>query len=151
MHVSHQFVLPFVFVLFSVTGCHKPTPDEIIEDSITEQYVSKYVRPMSDPIAALVHKGVAPPPELLVSNRVTAIEVIPNKGEGYTMFKDEARRPPSHGMITVVNHARNIGLFYPASLDQADIEVRMNYSCDIGDFVAVHVVVPNPLLLKKEQ
>jgi hypothetical protein len=52
-------------------------------------------------------------------------------------------------MTTGVQNARNIGLFYPASLDQPEIEVRMNYSCDVGGHVAVHLVVPNPSLVTK--
>jgi hypothetical protein len=52
-------------------------------------------------------------------------------------------------MITGVNNARNVGLFFPASLNQSKIEVRMNYLYDTGDFTAVHLVVPNPLLLPK--
>lgn len=139
--------MAIVTVLFAGAGCHgRRTPHEVAQDSITEQFTRKYIRPLSDPVAALAHRGDSLPPELLASNRVVAVEVHPRKGESKTIFEDQTRRPPNDGMITGVDHARNVGLYYPASLDQPEIEVRMNYFCDIGDFVAVHVVVPNPLL-----
>jgi len=145
---KQQTVAILAFLIAAVMGCRKsaPTPQEILESNITEQFVSKYVRPLSDPIADLAHRGVDLPPELLARNNVTAIEVCRKGGESQIIFEDDTRRPPSAGMTTGVENARKIGLFYPASFDQSEIEVRVNYFCDVGDFVAVHVVVPNPLL-----
>ena len=137
----------FLIALLVGVGCHQRTQHEIVEDSITERFARKYIRPLSDPVAALAHRGDSLPPELLASNRVVVVEVHPKNGETKTIFEDQTRRPPNDGMITGVDHARNVGLYYPASLEQPEIEVRMNYFCDIGDFVAVHVVVPNPLVL----
>jgi hypothetical protein len=54
-------------------------------------------------------------------------------------------------MTTAVDHARHVGVMYPASLNQPNIELRINYFCDLGDFVAVHVVVPNPVLQPKSK
>ena len=54
-------------------------------------------------------------------------------------------------MTTAVANALNLGVFYPATPDQEEIEVRVNYFCDIADFVAVHVVVPNPLLVLRRK
>jgi hypothetical protein len=151
MCLNHQTVIFLAFLVPVGTGCYKSklTSQEIVENSITEQFVSKYVRPLSDPVAELAHRGTELPPELLATNRVTTVEVSRKQGDVQVIFEDETRRPPSAGMITVVPHAQKIGLYYPASLDQPEIEVRVNYSCDIGDFVAVHVVVPNPLLVAK--
>src|SRR5262245_50019173 len=151
MRLSHQAIVVLALLVTAGTGCHKstPTPQEIVESSVTEQFVSKFVRPLSDPVADLAHRGADLPPELLANNKVTAIEVIRKGGESQVIFEDETRRPPSAGMTTGVENARKIGLFYPASLDQPEIEVRVNYFCDVGDFVAVHVVVPNPLLAPK--
>jgi hypothetical protein len=149
MRVSPQLIFSLVFVLVAVTGCHQPTPHELLESGITVQYARKCVRPLSDPVAVLAHKGADLPPELLRSNQVTLVELIHKKGDRQTLFQDEKRRPPSDGMVTSVDHAHNIGLFFPATLTQPEIEVRVNYSCDIGDFVAVHVVVPNPLAVAK--
>jgi hypothetical protein len=133
-------------------GCasRKPWPSKAQKacaNSVTERFVTKYVRPLSDPVALLAHKGADLPAELLASNRVTCVEVKPRKGESRILFQNESRRPPDGGMTTGVDHARNLGVYYPVSGDQKEIEVRMNYFCDIGDFVAVHVVVPNPSLL----
>jgi hypothetical protein len=55
-------------------------------------------------------------------------------------------------MITRIKNAHGIGLFFPATPSQPEVEVRVNYSNDFGDDgVAVHVVVPNPLLAKKRK
>jgi hypothetical protein len=151
MRVRHQFLLALAFLLMLGTGCASRTPHQIAEDSLTEHFAREYIHPLSDPVAALAHRGASLPPELLASNRVTCVEIKPKKGDPQIVFEDETRRPPNDGMITGVDHARNVGLYYPASLDQPEIEVRMNYSCDIGDFVAVHIVVPNPLLLPKRK
>ena len=152
MCLNHRTAAVLAFLATAGTGCHKPTPTplEIVESRITERFVSKFVRPLSDPVAELAHKGADLPPELLARNKVTAIEVIRRKGaESEVIFEEETRRPPNAGMITGVQNARKIGLYYPASLDQPEIEVRVNYDCDICGFVAVHVVVPNPLACRK--
>jgi hypothetical protein len=137
--------------LLTATGCRRPSPHDIVADAITEEYSERYVHPLCDPVARLARKGDEIPPGLLHSNRVTLVEVILKGGERRTIFQDEADRPPGDGgMVTVVDHARGIGLFYPATLSQREIEVRVNYSNDFGDaFVAVHLAVPNPLLIEK--
>jgi hypothetical protein len=156
MRQHHRLILSLLILFTIGIGCasHKPylsKTQQAVEDNVTERFVLKYVRPLSDPVAALAHRGVNLPPGLLASNRVTLVEVISKKGERRTLFEDESRRPPEGGMITGVDNARNIGVFFPVTLDQPEIEVRMNYDCDIGDFVAVHVVVPNPLLVPKQK
>jgi hypothetical protein len=79
------------------------------------------------------------------------VEVKSRKGEARILFQDDSRRPLDSGMTTGVRNAHNVGVFYPVTPDQNEIEVRMNYFCDIGDFVAVHVVVPNPLLVSTKK
>ena len=135
-------------VSIPANGCHRRTPDDIVEDSVTEEFVSKYVRPRSDPVAALAHEGSNIPPDLLVANRIVLVEVIPRGGNSRIIFEDDARRPPFDGTTSRARNARKIGLSYPACLSQPEIEVRVNYECDVGNFVAVHVVVPNPVLLE---
>jgi len=149
MRLNRQLPLLLAFLMIAGTGCRR-TPHQIAADSITAHFVLKYVRPMSYPVAVLAYKGLDIPPALLASNRVTLVELISQTGDRRTIFEDEKRRPPTDGgMITGVEHASKIGLFYPASLDQPEIEVRVNYYCELGDSVAVHIVVPNPLLLPK--
>jgi hypothetical protein len=54
-------------------------------------------------------------------------------------------------MVTGVPNARGVGFFYPATSDQPSVEVRMNYDCDAFGHIAVHLVVPNPLVMVEEQ
>jgi hypothetical protein len=152
MRRHFQTLACLVALVGVVTGCTTrstfPSRTQLAcEDRITEQFVAKYVRPLSDPVAVLAHESAPIPAELLASNRVTCVEVKPRKGEWRTLFADPSQRPPEGGMTTSVRNAQNIGMYYPATPDQREIEVRMNYFCDVGDFVAVHVVVLNPLLL----
>ena len=147
MKIVMRFCFLLVFWILTGIGCRHLTPHEIEESSITGRFARTYIHPLSDPIALLAHNGRSIPPELLRSNRVTLVEIIPKKGERRTLFEDESQRPPNDGMTTGVEHAYNIGLFFPETLSQREIEVRVNYGCDIGDSVAVHVVVPNPLVL----
>ena len=129
MRITHHFIL-LVLLMSAATGCR--TPHEVAADSITVHFVLKYVRPKSDPIAILAHDGAAIPPSVLASNRVTLVEVIFRGGES-TVFENDAIRPPTDGgMITGVEATPKIGLFYPASLNQPEIEVRANYYCELG-------------------
>jgi len=150
----HTALLHFAILiaLLAGTGCQTRDPHDRVADAVTEEYVDRYVRPLSDPVARLAHKGLEIPPGLLQSNRVTLVEVRPLKGESRIIFKDDTRRPPEDGMITGVEHARKIGLYCPATLNQSEVEVRVNYFNDFGDdFVAVHIVSPNPLLVEKNR
>ncbi len=147
-NLSPSFIVLAAAALVDV-GCRTPTNDDVLERAITEDFAHRYARRLSDPVAALAHSGADLPPDLLTSNRVVLVEVSPRKGGGRTIFEDTFRRPPGDRMTTQVPYAHNIGLYYPASLQQEEIEIRVNYFCDVGNFVAVHVVVPNPLLIRK--
>jgi hypothetical protein len=154
MHITLRAGIYFVAMAFTGSGCRQASPrqraHDKVADAITEEYAYLYVRPLSDPIAQLVHKGMEIPPELLKRNRVTLVEVTPQKGKGRTVFEDKGVQPLNDGMVTGVEHAHGIGLYYPATLSQPEVEVRVNYSNDFGDDgVAVHVVAPNPLLIAK--
>jgi hypothetical protein len=118
---------------------------------ITEEYVTKYVRPLSDPVALAAHHTTDFDQTLLNANQITAIEVNPRNGKSQTVYRDKSKRPPNDGMVTGVPNARRIGFYYPASADQASVEVRVNHSCDVFGHIAVHLVVPNPLVLAQEQ
>ena len=148
---------PAIFILIvglSVigSGCRGVTLHQKVANRLTEYYAYRYVRPLTDPIAFRVHRGEDLPRDLVLSNRVTLVELIPHGGgDRKTLFDDETRRPPNDGMVTGVDYAHGIGLFFPVTHSQPDIEVRVNYHCELGgDFVAVHVVVPNPLLVPEE-
>jgi hypothetical protein len=54
-------------------------------------------------------------------------------------------------MTTGVPNAEGVGFSYPKSADQPSVEVRMNYKCDAFGYIAIHVVVPNPLVIVGEQ
>jgi len=144
-------------LLFIAAGCvsrtaWRPTKaQEACASRVTERFAHKYIRPLSDPVAILAHSGKGIPPELIASNRVTCVEIRPKKGDWHVLFEDESKRPPEGGMVTRVENAHNIGLYYPATPDQKEIEVRVNYFCDVGDFVAVQVIVPNPLVVTKQK
>lgn len=153
MHHQH---LACLLVLPILAGCasHSSWPtkeQEACALSITERFAHKYIRPLSDPVALLAHDGKLIPADLSASSRVTYVEIIPKKGDRLVLFEDQSKRPPEGGMLTQVENADKIGIFYPATTDQKEIEVRVNYFCDIGDFVAVHVIVPNPLLTSKQK
>jgi hypothetical protein len=158
MRISIHASVCIMVALLAGTGCRHLSPRDTVAGAITEEYAWRYVHPLSDPVARLAQKGIEIPPGLLQSNRVTCVELIMHKwikeerrsvGERRIIFENEARRPPNDGMVTGVDHARNIGLYYPVTLSQPEVEVRVNYFNDFGDdFVAVHVVVPNPLLVK---
>src|SRR5262245_11489963 len=125
MRAALQLVLSIV--LLTGAGCHRRTPQDTVAAAITEDYAYRSVRPLSDPVARLAHKGAEIPAGLLQSNRVTLVELIPQKGERRTLFEDDRRRPPNDGMVTGVDYAHNIGLYYPMNLSQPEIEVRVNY------------------------
>ena len=138
--------------LIAVSGCRNVSPNDKVAAAITEEYAYLYVRPLSDPVARLAHKGLEIPPSLLQSNRVTMVEVSTSKGECRIIFEDNTHRPPSSGMVTGVDGAHSIGLYFPVTLSQPEVELRVNYHNDFGDdFVAVHVVAPNPLLVEKKR
>lgn len=118
---------------------------------ITEEYVRKYVRPLCDPVALEAHHTADFDRKVLDANHITTIEVIPRHGKRKTVYEDESKRPVSDGMVTGVPNAQHIGFYYPASSDQPTVEVRMNYDCDAFGHIAVHVVVPNPLVIAKQQ
>ena len=142
-------------VVVATHGCRPSPSSKSFQDraaeSITEDFVERYVRPLSDPVANAAHASPDIPNELLLASRVTAVEIHPRRKapEGgnrpSTVYENESIRPPSDGMITGVPNARLIGLFYPKTSDQEEVEVRMNYDCDLCGFIAVHVIVPNPL------
>lgn len=123
-----------------------------VEDHLTEYYAYRYVRRVTDPTAFQVHRGEPLSTDLLRANRITLIEVIPyDKGDRRTIYEDETICPPSDGMVTAVRYAHGIGLFFPETSTQPDIQVRVNYRCEMGgDSVHIHVVVPNPLLVPEE-
>ena len=154
MHPQHFACL---LAMLIVSGCAsrstwQPTKEqEACASSVTEQFARRYIRSLSDPVALLAHNGKEIPPGLIASNRVTRVEIRPKEGDTRVLFEDESRRPPEGGMITQVENAHKIGVYYPATPDQKEIEVRVNYFCDIGDFVAVHVIVPNPLLIPNQK
>ena len=143
------FVAVALAVVMGTACTDRPPPVDVvqraIEENITDRFVWDVVRPSTDVVATLAHRGADLPAELLASNRVTLVEVVTTSGERRTLFSDESIRPPEKGFATGVPNAHKIGVFFPVSLDQAEIEVRMNYHCDVGDFVAVHVVVASPL------
>jgi hypothetical protein len=151
-----HFARTIVTVAFAVVlgGCADPATRDRkkVEDRLTEYYAHRYVRPVTSPIAFQVHRGEELSTDLLRANGITLVEVNSHKGsEWLTLYEDEAIRPPSDGMITGVRYARGIGLFYPKSISQPDVEVRVNYRCEVGgDSVHIHVVVPNPLWVPKE-
>jgi hypothetical protein len=118
---------------------------------VTEEYVDKYVRPLSDPVALVAHHTAEFDKKVLDANHITAIEVTPRHGDSKTVYEDESKRPPNDGMVTGVPNARGIGFFYPASPNQPTVEVRMNYDCDAFGHIAIHLVVPNPLVSVEEQ
>lgn len=132
-------------------GSPSLTMKERAASLITEEYVTKYVRPFSDPIALAAHHTTDFDQALLDANKITAVEVNPRKGESKTVYKDESIRPPSDGMVTGVPNARQIGFYYPASSDQPSVEVRVNHRCDVFGHIAVHLVAPNPLVLAQQQ
>ncbi len=150
MPSGSHFVVPLAFAILFGTGCRQRTQHEVFADSITEDFVRRHVRPLSDPVADLAYSGVDLPPDFLAANKITAVEVTRKGSDSQTVFEDEQQRPPNDGMITGVQNARNIGLFFPLTLEQPEIEVRMNYSFANDDFIAVHLVVPNPWVLGKE-
>jgi hypothetical protein len=144
MRIFYHIIL-LAFLTSVGSGCR--TAHEVAADSITVHFVLKQVRPKSDPIAILAHDGAEIPQSLLVSNRVTLVEVISRDGQRRTVYENDAICPPTDGgMITGVEATPKIGLFYPASLKQPEIEVRANYYCELGHSVAVQLVVLNPLV-----
>lgn len=118
---------------------------------ITEEYVRKYVRPLADPVALEAHHSVVFDQKLLDANHIVVIEVNPRHGESKTVYEDKSKHPPSDGMVTGVPNAEGVGFYYPKSADQPSVEVRMNYRCDAFGHIAIHVVVPNPLVIVEEQ
>ncbi|GEP45782.1 hypothetical protein BGE01nite_50730 [Brevifollis gellanilyticus] len=131
------------------------TDREIAAESITEDFVVKYVRPFADPVAKAAHTPDNLPEALLLANKITLVEVIPMSAryvpeDPKVVYTGRIDRPPNSGMITGVPNAQKIGLFFPAKLDQPEVEVRMNYSCDVCGFIAVHLIVPNPLLVNPQ-
>lgn len=132
-------------------GSPRLTMAERAASLITEEYVTKYVRPLSDPIALAAHHTTDFDQTLLDANQITAIEVNLRNGKSKTVYEDKSKRPPNDGMVTGVPNARQIGFYYPASSDQPSVEVRVNYRCDVFGHIAVHLVVPNPLVLAQEQ
>src|SRR5262245_53210216 len=110
--------LTILIVLLAGTGCRTRDPHDLVASAVIEEYAYRYVRPLSDPVARFAHKGLEIPPSLLQSNRVTLVEVRPQKGESRIIFEDDTRRPPNDGMITDVDHAHNIGLYFPVTFNQ---------------------------------
>jgi len=151
-----RIALTVAAVAFIVTvgGCadRASRVHQKVEDRLTEYYAYRYVRRVTDPIAFQVHRGQQPSVDLLRSNRIALVEVIPHDGgERRALYEDETIAPPCDGMITGVRYAHGIGLFFPTNISQPDIQVRVNYSCELGgDSVHIHVVVPNPLLVAEE-
>ena len=148
-------LLIFVAVV-SVGSCSRTPPKtdhDLAAESITEDFVTKYVRPLADPVAKAAHDPTALPQSLLIANGIISVEVIPKSVRYYdpknptTVYTGSIVRPPNSGMITGVPNAEKIGLYYPKTLDQPEVEVRMNYSCDVCGFIAVHLIVPNPLVV----
>lgn len=144
--LGQQLIVALELFLLAALGCHQRTSHEMVEERITEEFASLHIRPLSDPVAILAHNGAVIPQQLLQSNRVTLVEVIPKKGELRVLYENTKEEPPSDGFITDVRNAHNIGLAYPATPTQSLIWVRVNYFCEMGDSVAIHLVVPNPLV-----
>lgn len=132
-------------------GSPRLTMREGVAALVTEAYVKKHVRPLSDPVALAAHHPTDLDQTLLDANQITAVEVNPRNGKSKTIYENESRRPPNDGMVTGVPNARQIGFFYPASPDQPTVEVRVNHDCDAFGHIAVHLVVPNPLVIAKQQ
>ena len=154
MTTSIQSLLCFA-AMGAIVSCRPAPPKtdhDVAAESITEDYVRRYVRPLADPVARAAHDPATLPKALLVANRVISVEVIP-MGARYVpenptvVYTGSVARPPNSGMITGVPNAEKIGLYYPQTLDQPEVEVRMNYSCDVCGYIAVHLIVPNPLLV----
>lgn len=136
---------------YKAQGSPRLTMKEEVAALVTEAYVKKYVRPHSDPVALAAHHTTDFDESLLETNQVTSIDVIPRNGKSKVLYENESRRPPNAGMVTAVPNARNIGFYYPASPEQPTVEVRVNHDCDAFGHIAVHVVVPNPLVIAKQQ
>ena len=154
MNLRTAAFLVFGTVAFSLAGsaCARKTAHDKAADAVTDRYVYRYVRPLTNPVARLAHKGLPIPKELIEKARITMIEVIPEEGGSRIVFEDETKRPPNSGMITGLPNAYGVGLFFPADLAQSDVELRINYRCELGDgFVAIHVIAPNPLILKQNE
>lgn len=132
-------------------GSPRLTMKEEVAALVTEAYVKKYVRPHSDPVALAAHHATDLDQSLLDAHQITAIEVNPRNGKSKTIFENESRRPPNEGMVTGVPNAHNIGFFYPASPDQPTVELRVNHDCDAFGHIAIHLVVPNPLVIAKQK
>lgn len=136
---------------YKSNGSPRLTTNEEVATLVTEAYVKKYVRPHSTPVALAAHHTTDFDESLLETNHVTSIDVIPRSGKSKVLYENESRRPPNDGMVTAVPNARNIGFYYPASPEQPTVEVRVNHDCDAFGHIAVHVVVPNPLVIAKQQ
>lgn len=132
---------------------HQLHPDDkpdVLVNSITKDFVTKYALPIANYVRSTIRKS-GEVSNIKFPKEVTLGELTSNHGVVNTLFKDESRRPPTDGrLITAVNHLANVDLIYPASLDQSEIELHVNVFSQTEDFVAIHIVVPNPLLLTKD-
>ena len=149
-----KFVLQSLMILaaLALLGCQQKSYKEEVADAITDQFVMKHIKPLADPVARAAHMDGKVEPALLESSRITEVEihgVHQPTGANGVIFRHEEIRPQSAGMVTGTSNTHySVGVFYPATREQAEIEVRMNFRCDICRGVSLHLIVPNPLLEK---
>lgn len=129
-----------------------------VESSITSEFISQKVKPFSDPIAKKVHFNEPIDEHECVENGISLIELHKDEYDFFSgeessiiLFEDDSIRPETSGFQTgLLNHS-TIGIYFPQSVNQSKIELRMNYSCELGRSLAIHVVVDNPLLSERPE